>query len=217
MSKQKCGYCGKNAAKRYCPALDRTICPVCCGSNRVKAISCPDDCRFLDNEAYQEKVQAEKELNELLHTVPSGKFNDIFQEKDAAQIAYTFETLIADCYIKGLFHLNDQKVKETLAQIYFVTQKGKNAELDDFSKMILEAYNQKLREGYPAEYIGKVMLRIIISIKNMTGGPFGPCGYLIYLKNNIHPDNADYDADVIVETEDGKKLTIPGSGTRSRN
>lgn len=183
----------------------------------MKAISCDEECRYLDNELFQEKVRTEKDLNELLHTVPSGQYDDIFQEQDAAMIAYTFETLIADCYVKRLFHLSDEKVKETLALIYFTTQKGSDAELDAFGKLILEAYQQKLREGYDAEYIGKIMLRIIITIKRMTGGALGTCSYLNYLKNNMHPDIADYGSDAIVETEKGRKYTIPGTGSRSHN
>ncbi|MHB9028847.1 MAG: hypothetical protein ACYC9O_08770 [Candidatus Latescibacterota bacterium] len=217
MAKQKCAHCGKNAAKRHCPPLDRTICPVCCGGNRLKTIDCDDECRYLDNEQYQEKVFAEKELNELLHTVPSGQFDDIFRDDDAAGIAYTFETLIADCYVKKLFHLNDVKVKNTLARLYFVTQRGKIEELDDFGKLLRHAYNQKLREGYDAEFIGKVMLRMIISIKRMTGGAMGPCSYLNYVKNNIHPDYAHFGGDTIVEDRSGMKITIPTPGSRSHN
>jgi hypothetical protein len=190
MTKQKCARCGKSVAKRYCPPLDQVICPVCCGSNRLKTIDCDEECRYLDNEQYQEKVFAEKELNELLHTVPSGQFDDIFREDRAAEIGYAFETLIADFYIKGLFHLNDEKVKNTLARLYFITQRDSIEDLDGFGQALLEEYNQKLREGYPAEYIGKVILRIIISVKRMSGGPLGGYSYLNYIKNNIHPDHA---------------------------
>ncbi len=217
MAKPRCAYCGKSIAKRYCPPLDKTICPACCGGNRLKDIDCDENCRHLDHEQYQEKIFAEKELNELLHTVPSGQYDDLFQQEKAAMIAYTFETLIAECYVKGFFHLHDQKVKETLALLYFVTQRGKIEEMDAFADMMLDVYNLKINEGYDTEYIGKVMLRLIISIKRMTGGNLGPCSYLNYLKNNIHPKHADYSGGAAVDTEGGKIITIPGNGAGSGN
>ncbi len=217
MPKPKCAYCLKNAAKRFCPALDQAICPQCCGANRMKAIDCDAECRFLDNESYQGKVREQKELNELLHTVPSGQFDDILREEDAAMIAYSFETLIADLYVKGLFGLNDQKVKDTLTRLYFATRTVVVCDLDDFEKLLLEVYNTNLCEGYDDEYIRKIMLRLIISIKRMTGGSMGPLSYLNYLKNNIHPDYADFDGDTIMETKRGKRIPIPGTGKRSQN
>jgi hypothetical protein len=42
-----CPLCGTRKAKRECPALQRTICPVCCGTKRLKEINCPDDCVYL--------------------------------------------------------------------------------------------------------------------------------------------------------------------------
>lgn len=188
MPKPKCAHCGKNPAKRSCPALDRLICPVCCGSSRMKTIDCPRDCRYLDNELYQAKVTEEKELNELLHTVPHGPNDDILKEGDGAEIAYAFESLFADLYRKGLYHLDDQKVKEALALLFFVTRRKKRAVLDDFAKLLLDKYNLLLRHGYKEDYIGMVMLRLIISNKSMSGGPFGTCGYLNYLKNSIPSD-----------------------------
>jgi hypothetical protein len=190
MPKPKCAHCGKNPAKRACPALDRTISPVCCGSNRMKTIDCPKDCRYLENERYQEKVGEEKELNELLRTVPHGPNDDILKEGDGAEIAYAFESSLADWYRKGMFRLDDQKVKETLALLYFVTQRKKPAALDDSAKQLLDKYNLLRRNGYSEERIGTVMLRLVISIKSMSGGAFGPCGYLTYLKNTFPSDIA---------------------------
>ena len=62
MAKPKCGYCGEKVAKRYCPSLDKLLCPVCCGTNRLKNISCEDDCRYLDYEEYQQRVASRRNL-----------------------------------------------------------------------------------------------------------------------------------------------------------
>ncbi len=42
-----CPLCGGGKARRQCPALDRTICPTCCGTKREVDIRCPDTCGWL--------------------------------------------------------------------------------------------------------------------------------------------------------------------------
>lgn len=42
-----CPLCGQRKAKRACPALNRHICAVCCGTKRLVEISCPDSCVYL--------------------------------------------------------------------------------------------------------------------------------------------------------------------------
>ena len=42
-----CPLCSTRPAKRRCPALNQTICPVCCGTKRLVEIRCPDDCVYL--------------------------------------------------------------------------------------------------------------------------------------------------------------------------
>jgi hypothetical protein len=44
-----CPLCQSRPARRQCPALDRTICPVCCGTKRRTEIRCPDTCVYLTN------------------------------------------------------------------------------------------------------------------------------------------------------------------------
>jgi hypothetical protein len=44
-----CAVCGGGKAKRHCPALDRTICPTCCGTRRLVEIRCPDTCGWLQS------------------------------------------------------------------------------------------------------------------------------------------------------------------------
>ncbi len=42
-----CSLCNSRPARRGCPALDTTICAVCCGTKRLVEIRCPDDCVYL--------------------------------------------------------------------------------------------------------------------------------------------------------------------------
>jgi len=51
----KCASCGKSKAKRYCPALRASICPVCCGEKRGVEIKCPLDCiYFVEGQKHQQ-------------------------------------------------------------------------------------------------------------------------------------------------------------------
>lgn len=43
----RCPLCGVQKGKRSCPALQQTICPVCCGTKRQVSIRCPEDCSYL--------------------------------------------------------------------------------------------------------------------------------------------------------------------------
>ena len=42
-----CPLCNARQAKRRCPALSQTICPVCCGTKRLVEIRCPTTCGYL--------------------------------------------------------------------------------------------------------------------------------------------------------------------------
>src|SRR5215475_2662913 len=42
-----CVSCGRRKGKRACPALRGPICTTCCGTKRLKEISCPSDCQYL--------------------------------------------------------------------------------------------------------------------------------------------------------------------------
>ena len=42
-----CPLCGSRNSRRACPALGQRICSVCCGTKRLTAIRCPNDCTYL--------------------------------------------------------------------------------------------------------------------------------------------------------------------------
>jgi hypothetical protein len=42
-----CPLCGIRRTRRGCPALDKQICAVCCGTKRLVQIKCPSDCAWL--------------------------------------------------------------------------------------------------------------------------------------------------------------------------
>ncbi len=59
-----CKICGKRRAKRFCPAVNGDICPICCGTEREVSLSCPLECGYLQEAHQREKPVAisEKEL-----------------------------------------------------------------------------------------------------------------------------------------------------------
>lgn len=59
MSEKKlCHLCQRRAPRRYCPALEREICAVCCGTEREQSIGCPLACEHLRDARYHEKLPA---------------------------------------------------------------------------------------------------------------------------------------------------------------
>jgi hypothetical protein len=42
-----CPVCNNRKARRFCPALGKQICAVCCGTKRLVEIACPSDCPYL--------------------------------------------------------------------------------------------------------------------------------------------------------------------------
>jgi hypothetical protein len=42
-----CPLCGQRKARRACPALNKQICAICCGTKRLVQINCPADCVYL--------------------------------------------------------------------------------------------------------------------------------------------------------------------------
>jgi hypothetical protein len=56
-----CPRCGKRAAKRFCPALNTKICPVCCARERMIELACPEGCQYLRS-AREQAASREREL-----------------------------------------------------------------------------------------------------------------------------------------------------------
>jgi hypothetical protein len=65
-----CALCGERRARRACPALDRWICPVCCGTKRLVQISCPRDCAYLTSaREHPPAVEVRRQQRDFEHLV----------------------------------------------------------------------------------------------------------------------------------------------------
>ena len=186
----KCGLCSKKKGKRYCSPIDRVICPVCCAESRGQKIDCNEDCRYLEGAVFEKKRKEEKKYSQLMGEVGHGQFDDIFQQPAVAEMACDIESFVRDAYIRGNVGITDTLVREAYKAVYAIHFEQKQIELnqDDLTKGLLNQYETNSpiwKENLDEEMIGRVYLRLMISIKNMSGGRMGNYGYLNYLKNNL--------------------------------
>ncbi|HUU38133.1 MAG TPA: hypothetical protein VMW46_08015 [Candidatus Desulfaltia sp.] len=57
----RCSHCQQRKAKRSCPALGSSLCPLCCGRLREKELHCPPGCPYLSrHKPYQENKVIQK-------------------------------------------------------------------------------------------------------------------------------------------------------------
>ena len=205
----KCGICSKKKGKRYCLPIDNVICPVCCAESRGRKIDCNEDCRYLEGAVFEKKRKEEKKYAQLMSEVGHGQFDDIFQQSPVAEMAYDIESFIRDAYIRGNVEITDTTVLEAYKAVYAIQFEQKQIEpnqLDELTKGLLNQYETNSpiwKENLDEEMIGRVYLRLMISIKKMSGGRMGNYGYLNYLKNNL--DESIPEGKFVVEDKFGNK------------
>ncbi|MCX7642791.1 MAG: hypothetical protein N2116_03135 [Armatimonadetes bacterium] len=56
-----CVLCRQRKGKRFCPVVYNVICPICCGSHRLKKLNCPSSCPYLRQAKALEMAQKEAE------------------------------------------------------------------------------------------------------------------------------------------------------------
>jgi len=109
-----CPSCGHRKARRECPALAKTICPVCCGTKRLVEIQCPSDCGYLasarEHPAAVVRRQQERDVSRLLPIIRH------LTERQY-QLFFLFHTLIARHKPQGLTRLVDGDVAEAAAAL----------------------------------------------------------------------------------------------------
>jgi hypothetical protein len=108
----RCPACGQRKAKRDCPALGQTICPVCCGTKRLTEIACPPGCVYLasarEHPAAVVKRQQERDVALLVPTIRH------LTERQY-QLFFLFQTLIARHKPEGFARLLDEDVADAAA------------------------------------------------------------------------------------------------------
>lgn len=109
-----CASCGQRKGRRDCPALGRTICPVCCGTKRLVEIRCPADCVYLaaarEHPAAVVRKQQERDVARLLPTIRH------LTERQY-QLFFLFQTTIARYRPEGLARLVDADAADAAAAL----------------------------------------------------------------------------------------------------
>jgi hypothetical protein len=104
-----CPSCHQRKARRACPALGQTICPVCCGTKRLTEINCPADCAYLsaarEHPAAVVRKQQERDVAMLLPSIHT------LTERQH-QLFFLFHSVIARYVPDGFGRLNDEDVGE---------------------------------------------------------------------------------------------------------
>lgn len=157
----------------------------------MKKIACIEVCRYFEGVAFQKKRDEEKTFSKLMKTVPHGQYDDIFKETGAALMAAEIEAFIRSIYMADKIRITDQTVYESyklIYRIFFDDKPPEENQIDDLTQDLLNLYTHQIKtweQNIGKDKTGQVLLRLMISVKNMTGGKFGEFGYLNYLKNNM--------------------------------
>jgi hypothetical protein len=204
-----CLYCKVQKGKRYCVPLDNILCPICCAKNRIKNIDCVKDCRYLEGVTIHALRDEEKRFADLIHNVPHGQFTDIFKDTNVAVVAFEIESFILDYYLNGKHQITDKMVYECYKNIFkikFENNKIKTDEMTDLIENFLQFYDDKSLKWssiIEKDRIGQIFLRLMHSVKQMSGGKMGEFGYLNFLKNNFN--NPNDDGQIVIEDKYNSK------------
>jgi len=109
-----CPLCRQRKGRRACPALQQTICPVCCGSKRLTEIACPSDCVHLtasrEHPAAVVRRQQERDVAMLLPTIRH------LTERQY-QLFFLFQSTITQHTPDGLARLIDTDVADAAGAV----------------------------------------------------------------------------------------------------
>jgi hypothetical protein len=105
-----CPLCGSRKARRACPALNKDICAVCCGTKRLTEIACPPTCGYLiasrEHPAAVVRKQHERDVAALLPTI------ETLTERQYQLLAFLFQMVVARHKPEGFGRLIDNDVAE---------------------------------------------------------------------------------------------------------
>lgn len=104
-----CPSCGHRKARRNCPALRQSICPVCCGTKRLVEIACPSDCGYL-SAARAHPAAIVRRQQELDVAAVAPALRTLTERQH--QLFFLFHALIARHSPEGFTRLLDADVAE---------------------------------------------------------------------------------------------------------
>ena len=109
-----CPVCGHRKGRRDCPALARTICPVCCGTKRLVEIQCPSDCGYLTSaREHPAAVVRRQQARDVARVLPTIRH---LTERHH-QLFFLFHALIARHRPQGFARVVDSDVAQAAAAL----------------------------------------------------------------------------------------------------
>lgn len=109
-----CPLCSERKAKRACPALVRTICPVCCATKRLVEVACPPDCGYLASaREHPAAVVRRQQAADAARLIPTLRG---FTERQY-QLFFLFQTVIARHSPEPPLRLTDADVADASASL----------------------------------------------------------------------------------------------------
>jgi hypothetical protein len=104
-----CPLCSSRRAKRSCPALEREICPVCCGTKRLTEIRCPESCVYLSSsKAHPAAVVQRRQERDLGFLLPF--WSDLTEPQ--YRLLLLFQAVTLKHAAEALLPLRDEDVAE---------------------------------------------------------------------------------------------------------
>ncbi len=178
----KCVFCNKKA-KRSCLVLQQEICPSCCGSKRGNEIECTLDCSIYKKSILKDN---EKAVIKLAKESFNNEYDDLFKKQGIPETAGPFEEFIFINYYRDL-SIDDNDILNCYIKIYYLLQGQdylytlEDYELDIFNKFV----DVTKENNVPIRLQQVIILRLIKSIKQVSGGRFGRRNYLEMLRGML--------------------------------
>lgn len=205
----KCLFCHQRKGKRPCPALGGVICSQCCGTNRIKNISCPTSCVFLEsNDDYQQKRVGNR--FELERRGFYRQLLDLGGER-ATEIFYVFEAL-AYRFFQERRDAEDAEVLEGLQSL------RRSFSLIQIPETGLPAFGEELRKEFkvfgerqPLEptLVTNVLDQAHTFIQKFSGPGFRSHRFLHGLLGYIRERHPDVAEQLARQTGAGGRIIIP--------
>jgi hypothetical protein len=180
----KCILCYKKIKfARKCPALNEIICSACCGSKKEAEIQCTNSCNyFVEGQIKENK----KQIMQLVKESFNNEFEDIYKDGRILQLVAPFEQFVFRKYYDDR-NVTDEFISDCYTKIYYtLEEKGSIYAFNEIEKDIFNEFSEIAEiTKMPIESQKLILIRMMKSVDNMTGGMFGNRMYLELLRNNF--------------------------------
>jgi len=153
-----CPLCGLRRARRGCPALDKQICAVCCGTKRLVQIQCPSDCTWLASARQHPPAvvvrRQQRDVGMLVHVTRD------FSERQS-QILLLLATFLLQYGADDLHGLIDDDVAEAVSSLA--------ATLETAARGVIYEHRPA---SLPAERLGTALKRLLAEAGKETPSSF---------------------------------------------